>query len=115
MKLPPRSDEPTVSPIRRGVNRVMKSVATRWGRLVLGGLLGTLGVAALVVGVVLFENYRKANAGVATTAPAPAAADRPTRVGPDTIQLPPEVVRSLDVRTAPAVPATRPRPLPPFA
>jgi cobalt-zinc-cadmium efflux system membrane fusion protein len=92
-------------------------MTTRWGRLLLGGLLGCLGVAALVVGVVLFQNYRKANAGAAPaatvtpTAPAP----RPARVGPDTLEIPPEVVRSLDVRTAPAVAPSRPRPLPPFS
>jgi cobalt-zinc-cadmium efflux system membrane fusion protein len=95
----------------------MLTTVPRWGKFVLGGLLGTLGVAALAIGFVLFDNYRKANAGAAPE-PAPprtTTAPRPTRVGPDTLQLPPEVVRALDVRTAPAVVAARPRPLPPFA
>jgi cobalt-zinc-cadmium efflux system membrane fusion protein len=89
---------------------------TRWGRLLLGGLLGCVGVAALVVGLILFQNYRKAQAGAAPEVAAASApkAPRPVRVGTDTLEIPPEVVRSLDVRTAPAAAATRPRPLPPF-
>jgi cobalt-zinc-cadmium efflux system membrane fusion protein len=88
---------------------------TRWGRLLLGGLLGCIGVGALVVGLILFQNYRKAQAGAASEVAAASApkAPRPVRVGTDTLEIPPEVVRSLDVRTAPAAAAT-PRPLPPF-
>jgi membrane fusion protein, heavy metal efflux system len=94
----------------------------RWGRLVLGGLLGCLGAAALVVGLILFQDYRKAQAGAATEVAAgsgdahtgTAKAPRPTRIGPDTLEIPPEVVQSLDVHTAPAAAATRSRPLPPF-
>jgi cobalt-zinc-cadmium efflux system membrane fusion protein len=92
-------------------------MTTRWGRMLLGGLLGCVGVAALVVGLVLFSNFRNANAGaapVASVGPA-APAPRPVRVSPETLEIPPEVVRSLDVRTAPASAPTRPRPLPPFA
>ncbi len=88
---------------------------TRRGRLLLGGLLGCIGVAALVVGLILFQNYRKAQAGAGPeVAASQANAPRPVRVGPDSLEIPPEVVRSLDVRTAPAVAATRPRPLSPF-
>lgn len=88
----------------------------RWGRLLLGGLLGCLGAGALVVGLVLFQDYRKAQAGATTEVAAASTpkAPRPTRVGPDTLEIPPEVVRSLDVRTAPAAAATRSRPLPPL-
>ena len=80
---------------------------TRWGRFVLGGLLGCVGVAALVTGLLLFQNYRKAQAGAAgegTAASAPKV-PRPVRVGPDSLEIPPEVVRSLDIRTAPAAAA----------
>src|SRR5437870_989527 len=93
------------------------TVATRWGRFVLGGLLGCVGVGALVVALVLFQNYLTAHAGAAVpvaAAPAPAAA-RPARVGPDTLEIPPEVVRSLDLHTVPAAAATRPHPLPPLS
>jgi cobalt-zinc-cadmium efflux system membrane fusion protein len=92
------------------------TMAARWGRLLLGGLLGCIGAGALVVGFVLFKDYRKAQAGAApAVAAAPAAANRPVRVGPESLDIPPEVIRSLDVRTAPAAAATRPRPLPPFS
>jgi cobalt-zinc-cadmium efflux system membrane fusion protein len=95
---------------------MLRSFSTRWGKLLLGGLLGSLGLAVLVIGVVLFEHHRKASAGMSPSAQHPVAeAPRPARVGPETISLPPEVIRSLDVRTALAVAATRPRSLPPFA
>src|SRR5262249_61609706 len=94
---------------------MMQTVTTRWGKLVLGGLLGTLAAAALlVVGFVLFENQRKARAGAAAAAAVAPQVAKPVRVGPDALELPPEVVRSLDVHTAQAAPASRPRPLPPF-
>ena len=89
------------------------TMVMRWGRLVLGGLLGCVGVATLVVGVMLFENYRKAQASP-NAAEARPAAPRPVRVGPDTLEIPAAVVRSLDVRTALATAATRSRQLAPF-
>ena len=90
----------------------MEALGPAW----LGGLLGCVGIAALVVGLVLFQNYRKAQAGAAPEVAAASApkVPRPVRVGPDSLDIPPEVVRSLDIRTAPAAAATRPRPLPPF-
>jgi cobalt-zinc-cadmium efflux system membrane fusion protein len=90
-----------------------QTAMTRWGRLLLGGLLGCVGVGAVVVGLILFQNYRKAQAGAAPEAAAPKT-PRPVRVGSDCLEIPTEVVRSLDVRTAPAIAATRTRPLPPF-
>ena len=40
-------------------------MSPRWGRLLLGGLLGCVGVAGLAIGFVLFQNYHKATAGAA--------------------------------------------------
>jgi cobalt-zinc-cadmium efflux system membrane fusion protein len=96
---------------------MMHAVATRWGKLLLGGLLGILVLAAAVVGVVLLDNHKKAHAEAAVPKAAVTAssAARPTRVGPDSLILPPEVVRSLDVRTAAVASQCRPRSLPPFA
>lgn len=88
-------------------------MTSRWGRMLLGGLLGCIGVGVLVVGLILFQNNRKAQAGAASEVATPKA-QRPVRVGLDTLEIPPEVVRSLDVRMATATAATRPRPLPPF-
>src|SRR5262249_23572520 len=95
---------------------MMHTAATRWGKLVLGGLLGTLALGALVVGVILFEQHKRALAGAAVAkaaATAPPAA-RPTRVGAEALLLPPGGVRSLAARTGAVAPG-RPRSLPPFA
>jgi cobalt-zinc-cadmium efflux system membrane fusion protein len=85
----------------------------RRGRLVIGGLLGCVGAAALVVGVIMFEQHRAARAGTPAAAATPAAA-KPVRTGPNSLEIPADVVKSLDVHTAVAVAATRPRPLAPF-
>jgi len=96
---------------------MMHAVAIRWGKLVLGGLFGILALGAAVVGVVLLDQHKQAHAeaGVAKAAVTASSAARPTRVGPDSLILPPEVVRSLDVRTAAVASQCRPRSLPPFA
>jgi cobalt-zinc-cadmium efflux system membrane fusion protein len=96
---------------------MMQAVATRWGKLLLGGLLGILALGAVSVGVLLLDQHKKAHAeaGVAKAAVTASPAARPTRVGPDSLILPPEVVRSLDVRTAAVAGQCRPRSLPPFA
>jgi cobalt-zinc-cadmium efflux system membrane fusion protein len=92
----------------------MPTTNVRWGRLVLGGLLGCVGAAALVVGVVLFEQHRAARANAPLPTTERAAPPKPVRTGPDSLEIPADVVRSLGVRTALAVAATRPRPLAPF-
>jgi len=96
---------------------MMHAVAIRWGKLVLGGLFGILALGAAVVGVVLLDQHKQAHAeaGVAKAAVTASSAARPTRVGPDSLILPLEVVRSLDVRTAAVASQCRPRSLPPFA
>jgi cobalt-zinc-cadmium efflux system membrane fusion protein len=92
-----------------------QAMTKRWGRLWLGGLLGCVGVALVVVGIILFQNYRSAQAG-STDAPKaePAKTAKPTRFGADGIEIPAEVVRSLDVKTVPVAAATKPRPMPPM-
>src|SRR5438067_13026045 len=94
----------------------MRATSTRVGKFVLGGLLGTALAAAVALGGLYFLSDRQAKAGAAPVAAAPpsAPAPRPARVDADTIDVPPDVVRALGVRTAAVVPAARPRPLTPF-
>src|SRR5262245_14311322 len=97
----------------------MRAVPIRWGRLVTGGLMGFAGLGLLVAVLVLGQSGRKAGAATkaATGAGAPGT-DGPTRaarVSANSLDIPLEVIRSLDLRTTPAACATRPRPLPPFA
>jgi cobalt-zinc-cadmium efflux system membrane fusion protein len=87
------------------------AILARWGRTIIGGLLGCVGVAALVIGLLLFQNHRAAQAGTAT---APPAAPKSVRTGPDSLEIPAEVVRSIDLHTARAAASNRPRPLGPF-
>src|SRR2546421_442752 len=42
MMRPAPADSLSLPPIRRGVNWMMQTAATRWGKFVLGGLLGTV-------------------------------------------------------------------------
>src|SRR5439155_25773642 len=41
---------------------MMHAVATRWGKLLLGGLFGILALGAAVVGVVLLDQHKQAHA-----------------------------------------------------
>jgi cobalt-zinc-cadmium efflux system membrane fusion protein len=92
----------------------MPTTHVRWGRLVLGGLLGCVGAAALVVGVMLFEQHRAARAGTPVPTNERPTTPKSVRTGPNSLEIPADVVRSLGVRTAAAAAATRPRPMAPF-
>ena len=80
------------------------------------GLLGCVGIAVPVVGLVLFQNYRKAQAGAAPEVAAASAPRSPGQCGSArTASISPlRWSCSLDIRMCAAAAATRPRPLPPF-
>jgi membrane fusion protein, heavy metal efflux system len=82
------------------------------GRL-LGGVVAALAVVALSVAALLFALHRLGTAKAGETASTEAGGVQ--RLDADTLSVPPEVIRSLNVRTAPVVAAPRFRPLPPLA
>jgi membrane fusion protein, heavy metal efflux system len=93
------------------------SLNIRLGKLLGWGLLALLALAALGGSLTLLPYLRAAHAGNLPSAPeaGSTATQRPTRPGPNSILVPSEVLQSLNIQTAEAVAATRPRSLPPLA
>jgi membrane fusion protein, heavy metal efflux system len=95
------------------MERDMRSWAAR-GR-VLVGVAVAVALCGGIGGAVWFLQQRKARAAVeAAPARAALAAQRPRRLDRDTLLIPPDLIRRLDVRTAQAEQPSRPRKLPPL-
>ncbi len=87
----------------------------RWGKVLTWGLLGVVVAAFVVLSLTLFPAWFFPHAdGSPGPAPSPEPAARPHRSDDKTVVLPPDVLRSLDLRIAEAVPATGSRTLPPL-
>jgi cobalt-zinc-cadmium efflux system membrane fusion protein len=91
----------------------MRMPANGWTKWIAGAVATALCIGAAVAAVPLAKSLQRSHAAAADPAPADEG-PKVTRVGADGLALPPEVIRSLNVQTAPAQVATRPRPLPPL-
>jgi cobalt-zinc-cadmium efflux system membrane fusion protein len=93
----------------------MKLMSSRLGKVIVGGLVGVVGVGLAITSAFLVYEALPAKAQSAATAQAPREApERPRRLDAETIAVPQEVFKSLDIRTSRVQPCTKPRTLPPL-
>src|SRR5262245_36698618 len=93
---------------------MMMLMSSRTGKVVLGSLAGVAGLGLLTFGAILVYQTLPATAQSPAPRTAPEAPEKPKRLDTHTIAVPPEVIRSLDIRTTRVLAASRPRTLPPL-
>jgi cobalt-zinc-cadmium efflux system membrane fusion protein len=92
----------------------MVLISTRKGKVILSSLVALMGITALVVVGIVVHEVRPVKAQSSAQVAVREAPERPKRLDAHTIAVTPEVIRSLDIRTAQVLPASKSRALPPL-